>query len=85
MTKRIEGLSEQGLEEVTGAERPDDLLAQARRCRRLANTCGDQQTADALNRLAEEYEARAGARRSRLADDRNLDQPRWRTRHDSNV
>lgn len=48
------------LEDVTDEVRADDLLAQARRCRRLANSVADDLAADTLNRMAEEYETRAG-------------------------
>jgi PAS domain S-box-containing protein len=48
------------LEDVTDEVRADDLLAQARRCRRLANTVSDDLATDTLNRMADEYEATAG-------------------------
>lgn len=47
------------LEDVTDEVRGHDLLAQARRCRRLANAVGDRLTIDTLNRMADEYEAKA--------------------------
>lgn len=47
------------LEDVTDEVRGADFLAQASRCRRLANRVADEQAAQALNRLAEEYEAKA--------------------------
>jgi PAS domain S-box-containing protein len=47
------------LEDVTDELRADDLLAQARRCRRLANAVSDQMATETLNRMAEEYEAKA--------------------------
>jgi hypothetical protein len=37
------------------------LRAQAARCRRLAAGVGDRRTAQALNQMAEEYDARAVA------------------------
>ena len=52
------------LEDVTDEVRADDLLAQARRCRRLANGADDVVAAETLNRMAQEYEAKAGAIRS---------------------
>ena len=47
------------LEDVTDEVRADDLMAQARRCRRLANSVADDLAADTLNRMADEYEAKA--------------------------
>ena len=47
------------LEDVTDEVRADDLLAQARRCRRLAHAVADDTAADTLIRMAEEYEAKA--------------------------
>ena len=51
------------LEDVTDEVRADDFLAQARRCRRLANGVVDEHAADTLGRMAEEYEAKAKALR----------------------
>jgi PAS domain S-box-containing protein len=47
------------LEDVTDEVRAEDFRAQARRCRRLANAVADDMAADTLNRMADEYEARA--------------------------
>lgn len=47
------------LEDVTDEFRAGDLLAQARRCRRLANSVSDEVATETLNRMAEEYEAKA--------------------------
>ena len=47
------------LEDVTDEVRADDLFAQARRCRRLANAVSDEMAAQTLNRMANEYEAKA--------------------------
>ncbi|HEY3800464.1 MAG TPA: PAS domain S-box protein [Caulobacteraceae bacterium] len=47
------------LEDVTDEMRAADLLAQARRCRRLANVVNDAPAAEMLNRMADEYEAKA--------------------------
>lgn len=49
------------LEDVTDEVRGADFLAQAKRCRRLASRVLDDEAADALKRLAEEYEAKARA------------------------
>ena len=48
------------LEDVTDEVRAADFVAQAKRCRRLAREIADQQAADTLHRLAEEYEQKAG-------------------------
>ncbi len=40
-------------------EEKDRLLEQATRCRRLANSINDAETAERLRALAEEYERRA--------------------------
>lgn len=48
------------LEDVTDETRAADFLAQARRCRRLANGVADTQAAATLERMADEYEAKAG-------------------------
>jgi PAS domain S-box-containing protein len=47
------------LEDVTDEVRADDFRAQARRCRRLASAVADDFAADALSRMAEEYEGKA--------------------------
>jgi PAS domain S-box-containing protein len=47
------------LEDVTDEVRADDLRAQARRCRRLANSVADDMACDTLNRMADEYETNA--------------------------
>lgn len=47
------------LEDVTDEIRAADFLAQAKRCRRLAVSVLDQQASAALDRLADEYEAKA--------------------------
>jgi hypothetical protein len=47
------------LEDLTDEVRADDLRAQARRCRRLANAVADELATDTLNRMADEYEAKA--------------------------
>src|SRR5579871_1328292 len=47
------------LEDVTDEVRADDFLAQARRCRRLANGVADEQAAETLHRMADDYEAQA--------------------------
>jgi PAS domain S-box-containing protein len=52
------------LEDVTDEVRAEDFLAQARRCRRLANGVTDDQVAETLNRMADEYEANARALRA---------------------
>lgn len=49
------------LVDVTDEVRADDFLAQARRCRRLANAVSDVQASETLNRMADEYEAKARA------------------------
>jgi len=52
------------LEDVTDEFRADDLQAQARRCRRLANAVSDEVATETLNRMADEYEARAAELRT---------------------
>jgi hypothetical protein len=52
------------LEDVTDEVRADDFLAQARRCRRLADSVMDVQASHTLIRMAEEYEAKAHALRA---------------------
>ena len=49
------------LEDVTDEVRAQDFLAQARRCRRLADGVCDSQASDILRRMAEEYDAKAAA------------------------
>lgn len=51
------------LEDVTDEVRADDLMAQARRCRRLANSVADELATETLTRMADEYEAKATALR----------------------
>jgi PAS domain-containing protein len=48
------------LVDVSGGDRAVYLAAQAERCRRLARSIGDTVTVATLNRMADEYEARAG-------------------------
>lgn len=48
------------LVDVTGEKQAGLLLVQAERCRRLAFSVGDRQTAETLTQLAAEYEAKAG-------------------------
>ncbi len=52
------------LEDVTDELRADDLAAQARRCRRLANAVSDDFACETLSRMAAEYEVRAEALRA---------------------
>ena len=52
------------LEDVTDEVRADDLLAQARRCRRLANGVNDALATQTLSRMAEEYETKAATLRA---------------------
>ena len=47
--------------DVTDSEQADDLKAQARRCRRLAESVTDRQTVDTLTRMASDYDAKARA------------------------
>ncbi|HEU0099012.1 MAG TPA: PAS domain S-box protein [Allosphingosinicella sp.] len=47
------------LEDVTDEVRADDLMAQARRCRRLAYSVTDEPATETLNRMADEYESKA--------------------------
>ena len=47
------------LEDVTDEVRAEDFRAQARRCRRLANGIDDPAAHETLNRMAEEYDAKA--------------------------
>lgn len=54
------------LEDVTDEIRAEDFLAQARRCRRLANSVDDVQASETLGRMAEEYEAKAEALRAAM-------------------
>jgi PAS domain S-box-containing protein len=55
------------LEDVTDEVRAQDFLAQARRCRRLANRVDDAQASETLSRMAEEYEAKAAALQAEMA------------------
>jgi PAS domain S-box-containing protein len=52
------------LEDVTDEVRADDLTAQARRCRRLANSVADEMATETLNRMADEYDSKAAELRS---------------------
>ena len=54
------------LEDVTDEVRAEDLMAQGRRCRRLAKSVADDLAADTLNRMAEEYETKAAVLQSTL-------------------
>jgi hypothetical protein len=45
--------------DVTDSRRADFLRSQARKCRRLAHSVCDQQTADTLTLMAAEYEQKA--------------------------
>ncbi|HZF94320.1 MAG TPA: PAS domain-containing protein [Allosphingosinicella sp.] len=47
--------------DISDAKRADYLSAQASRCRRLAKSVGDAATVETLSRMADEYEAQAGA------------------------
>ena len=47
------------LVDVTDSRQADFLRSQARRCRRLAISVGDQRTADTLTLMAAEYEQKA--------------------------
>jgi PAS domain S-box-containing protein len=49
------------LVDVTDSRQADFLRSQARKCRRLAISVGDRQTADTLTLMAAEYEQRASA------------------------
>jgi PAS domain S-box-containing protein len=51
--------------DVTDRRQEESLRAQADRCRRLANSVSDAQTAEALLHLAEEYEGKALLLKSR--------------------
>jgi PAS domain S-box-containing protein len=53
------------LEDVTDEVLADDLLAQARRCRRLAMAVEGDIASDTLRRMADEYEERARALKDR--------------------
>jgi PAS domain S-box-containing protein len=55
------------LEDITDEVRADDFLAQARRCRRLATAVDHVQASETLNRMADEYEAKAILLRARGA------------------
>ena len=52
------------LEDITHECRADDLMAQARRCRRLAGGISDELAMDTLSRIADEYETEAAELRS---------------------
>ena len=54
--------------DVTEIRQIDDLQAQARRCRRLAEDAGDTVTIDTLNAMAAEFDAKAAELEGRLAD-----------------
>jgi PAS domain S-box-containing protein len=54
------------LEDVTDEVRAEDFRTQAQRCRRLANGVDDSQVAETLNRMAEEYDAKAAVLREKL-------------------
>jgi hypothetical protein len=45
--------------DVTDSRQAEFLRSQARRCRRLAASVGDTQTAETLNLMAEEYDDKA--------------------------
>jgi hypothetical protein len=45
--------------DVTEFRQIEELRSQAERCRRLANSIGDQATVDVLRRMADDYEAKA--------------------------
>jgi PAS domain S-box-containing protein len=49
------------LEDITDEVRGADFLAQAKRCRRLRDAISDELASETLNRMAEEYEAKAAA------------------------
>jgi len=51
------------LEDITDEVRAEDFLAQARRCRRLAQSVNDEQAAITLSRMADEYAGKAEALR----------------------
>jgi PAS domain S-box-containing protein len=55
------------LEDVTDEVRAQDFHAQARRCRRLANSVYDAEASTTLARMAEEYEAKAAALQAQMA------------------
>ena len=48
------------LVDISDRKRADYLTAQAKRCRRLAQSIGDRATVETLARMASEYEDRAG-------------------------
>jgi PAS domain-containing protein len=47
--------------DISDRKRADHFAAQAKRCRRLAQTIGDAATVETLSRMAAEYEEQAGA------------------------
>ena len=49
------------LHDITGLRRREHLEGQALKCRRLAQSIGDRQTAEALERLARAYDAQAAS------------------------
>jgi hypothetical protein len=49
---------------VTDRRRAEDLLCQATRCRRLADSIGDHSVGATLRAMADEYEAEAARLRS---------------------
>jgi len=53
------------LVDVTDRRQSEDLVAQARRCRRLAQSIMDQRTVDTLLQMAAEYEQQAARLRGR--------------------
>jgi PAS domain S-box-containing protein len=56
------------LEDITDEVRADDLLAQAKRCRRLADALTNSQAADTLRRMAGDYEAKSASLRTNATD-----------------
>lgn len=52
------------LEDITDEVRSEELLGEARRCRRLARGVADELAAETLQRMADEYQARAASLRS---------------------
>ena len=45
--------------DITDQRQTMDLRSQANRCRRLANSCGDESARETLSRMADEYDAKA--------------------------
>lgn len=56
-------------------ERPDELIALARRCRELAAGITDEETRNSLELLARDYEARAAEGEAK-AEDHRPDMPK---------